>query len=247
LADSAILLRRGFYNIAIERLDEGRYTDAYEVFSLLGGFEDSEMYAAECYRYVSYQEGARLFQSGEHAKAREIFAELGDFRDSADMLEACDNYIRYNRALELYAEEKYGQAHAIFAELGNFEDSAERMAKCVRPAPQNGIVEKGPAYVGGQAEFAIHNNKSKDMCFGIRDADGGDWGLIYVRAGEKAIVKIPPGEYSMSAGIGDNWFGAIDLFGLQTVDGVQYVETTLVDGRPSFAVPAAGYDYYTSF
>lgn len=80
--DSAQLITRCKYWIAIEAMEYGRYDSAMEQFQALNGYEDSAERITEC----KYQLAIAAFDSEEYASAEALFLEIPDYQQVPEYL-----------------------------------------------------------------------------------------------------------------------------------------------------------------
>ena len=71
------------YAQAKELLEAGSYEKAYEAFTALAGYKDSDELAAE----AGYQAAKALMEAGEYARALAIFDALDGYKDAAELAE----------------------------------------------------------------------------------------------------------------------------------------------------------------
>lgn len=122
LLTSFVFIPAGLYSNAGSLFADGRYDEAYEIYSGLGGFRDSADKAAECI----YMKADAAFQKGSYDEAKELFKLAGSFSDSETMVKKCD----HQKAVKLQADGEYAKAKAIFKELAGFLDSDDRARDC---------------------------------------------------------------------------------------------------------------------
>ena len=84
-----IIIPNGKYGDAMELLEAGKNTEAYEAFIDLGGYKDSKEQA----NAAKYNEAVSLKESGEIVQSYEMLTSLGNYKDSAEQAEMIKNEI----------------------------------------------------------------------------------------------------------------------------------------------------------
>lgn len=122
--DSAALALNARYNEAQAYFQSSDYEAAYDVFSSLGDYLNSERRAEES----RYRMGIALESTGEYGEAEPIFRELGDYRDAADHL----RQVSYSIAVSLLNEGNFAAARERFTALAaeEYADSKTRILAC---------------------------------------------------------------------------------------------------------------------
>lgn len=107
------------YKKATALYEEGKYSEAAEMFTALGDYEDSAEMALTC----RYELAGELFDDGSYEEAAAIYEDLGDYKSSERQLNACI----YQQAEALFAAGSYEEAIEIYESLGNYEDCASKI------------------------------------------------------------------------------------------------------------------------
>ncbi len=113
------------YQNANKSLDNKAFDEAYEIFTGLGTFSDSEARATD----TLYQKGLYLIESEEFITAAETFERIPEYEDSFAKAYYCRNEAAYRAADELLSAGKYLDAADAFLALGNYADSKEKVLK----------------------------------------------------------------------------------------------------------------------
>ena len=80
------------YNTAVEKLNNGEYVAAREIFLTLSGYKDSSAQAAICLEKKmeeDYTAAMECLHAGEYQAAGEIFKTLGQYKDAPAQLDIC--------------------------------------------------------------------------------------------------------------------------------------------------------------
>ncbi len=113
------------YLNANKELNAKSFDKAYEIFTGLGTFSDSEARATD----TLYQKGLYLIESEEFIAAAETFERIPEYEDSFAKAYYCRNEAAYRAADELLSAGKYLDAADAFLALGNYADSKEKVLK----------------------------------------------------------------------------------------------------------------------
>ena len=110
------------YQIGVDRLENGAYTEAISQFELLGDYKEASELILEAENGIEYDRAAALAEQGEYLSAREIYEELGDYRDCRELV----NEMSYRQADAWAQQEDWSHAMGLFRKLGSYRDSEER-------------------------------------------------------------------------------------------------------------------------
>lgn len=130
-----LMALRDVYENAQEHFTNADYENAYDLFVLLGDFEDSSEKAkiAEEAWQASVYEQATALQSDDPNHAYILFLFLGDYKDSADITDELQAVITdlkvYNAANALEKNGEYAQAKLGFEAIVTYSNSQDRVAK----------------------------------------------------------------------------------------------------------------------
>ncbi|MBE6765481.1 MAG: hypothetical protein E7546_06355 [Ruminococcaceae bacterium] len=114
----AQVINRCRYDIASAMYNDGRFTDAREIFESLGDYSSSADMVLSC----RYGEAGDLMAKGKYEDASQAFYRLGEFEDSPEKYSEC----RYAIAEQtLDSGDDYG-AIRIFSEIKDYSDSYDR-------------------------------------------------------------------------------------------------------------------------
>ena len=112
------------YSRACSLLDEGMYEPSRELFSALGGWQDSANLAAYCEASLLEAEGANL-------SAADRFSAIPSTLDAAERAERNREQV-YQRALALSAEDEHEAAISLFSALGSYRDAEAQATERAR-------------------------------------------------------------------------------------------------------------------
>ena len=177
------------YKSAESAMEEKSFDEAYEGFTALKGFSDSEEKAVE----ALYQKAVWLRESGSLAEAADAFERVGDYQDSAEQAVRCRNEDAYLKAKALLAGGEYEEAARAFTQLGGYADSADLALEAI--------------YELGRAQMAEGAYDEASQTFvGLGDyADSAD--LTVRSIYEKGVSLFQAGEYreayKVFEGLGD--------------------------------------------
>ena len=101
------------YKKAQEYLYDGLYTEASEIFSELGDYEDAPRLLLES----RYEEANRLLRDQRYQQAMDAFQALGEYRDSAEKILDC----YFGLGEDAYGQENYEEAVDYYLQAGQSE------------------------------------------------------------------------------------------------------------------------------
>lgn len=107
-------------------LSSSDYENGYYVFSELGTYNDSYVYAKYC-------EGQMLIKKKEYDEAKECFELLLDYQDKFTEAISIQDFIykcSYLKAIDLYNNSEYEEAKRIFKSIYKYEDATTYYYKC---------------------------------------------------------------------------------------------------------------------
>ena len=119
------------YDAAQALFEAGQYQEAYEAFTALEEYADSQKRAAESQKKekaARYKEAVALYEDERYDEAKAIFDSLGKYKKSASLADECEwrgNRLRYIQAEELLDAGDYQAALEMFEALGKFRKSQE--------------------------------------------------------------------------------------------------------------------------
>lgn len=108
--------RQKDYELAQTLYTAGNYKAAREIFSSLGGYEDSAKMVTAC----GYGMAKDAYNAGELERAEAVFTALGDYGDSRALAQKC----RYEMAVQTFEAGEFSQARKQFEALEDYDDSA---------------------------------------------------------------------------------------------------------------------------
>ncbi len=111
------------YNSALELIESKNYTDAIEIFTELGAYEDSQEKIKEC----KYQNALLLIDAEEYSEAKALLEELKGYNtDIETKIQICD----YSIAKQYLEKGKYDKAEELFTALKDYGDSKDMIKEC---------------------------------------------------------------------------------------------------------------------
>lgn len=111
------------YESAIKLVEEKNYTEAIEIFTSLGEYEDSQKQIEEC----KYQNALLLIEAEDFTAAKTALEELKGYNaDVETKIQLCD----YSIAKQTLEKGKYDDAAKLFEALKDYGDSAEMVKEC---------------------------------------------------------------------------------------------------------------------
>ncbi|MBQ6935970.1 MAG: hypothetical protein IJN49_05400 [Clostridia bacterium] len=111
------------YNSALELIENKNYTEAIEIFTDLGEYQDSQEKIKEC----KYQNALLLIDAENYTEAKAILGELNGYNsDIATKIQICD----YSIAKQYLEKGKYDKAKELFTALKDYGDSKEMIKEC---------------------------------------------------------------------------------------------------------------------
>ncbi len=111
------------YNSALELLENKNYTEAIEIFTELGEYQDSQEKIKEC----KYQNALLLIDAEDYTEAKALFEELKGYNsDIETKIQLCD----YSIAKYYLEKGKYDKAQELFTSLKDYGDSKDMIKEC---------------------------------------------------------------------------------------------------------------------
>ncbi len=111
------------YNSALELIENKNYTDAIEIFTELGAYEDSQEKIKEC----KYQNALLLIDAEDYTEAKALLEELKGYNtDIETKIQICD----YSIAKQYLEKGKYDKAQELFTALKDYGDSKDMIKEC---------------------------------------------------------------------------------------------------------------------
>lgn len=222
------------YKKAMGLYEAGSYSEACEIFTQLGDYEDSAEMVTAC-RYGLAMEA---YDSADYEQAGKLFAELGDYQNSADMVLEC----RYQTANSVFAAGEYNKALTIFAELGDYADSAEMACQCNYYLAEEAIADEDYLQARNYLEAA---RGWKDSVRLLKEVSGKAFMQYLQENGKLTYVNTEPG-YTVTVTAADDVTVILDYVFDSRSESVymnQYVTTKLVLGEAKAAVSGTGATY----
>ncbi len=202
------------YAAAIAAFEAKDYGTALPAFKLLGTYQDAQEHVKECENAIAYEEAAALKQAGDYTQAAAQFLALADasYLDSLEMGKEC----LYKDAEAAYEQGAFYQAYKKFSdsELAEYSDSAARAAACVQEHPKTGILFQHEDYKKSQCTIKFEPSKDGNVTLiKIYTPENLLIGVLFIREGATAQIKVPAGKYIVKTAYGKQWFGEEDMFG----------------------------------
>ncbi len=111
------------YSSALELIDEKNYTEAIEILTELGEYEDSQEKIKEC----KYQNALLLIDAENYTDAKALLGELTGYNtDIETKIQICD----YSIAKQYLEKGKYDKAQELFTALKDYGDSKDMVKEC---------------------------------------------------------------------------------------------------------------------
>ena len=111
------------YNSALELIESKNYTEAIEILTELGAYEDSQEKIKEC----KYQNALLLIDAEEYSEAKALLEELKGYNaDIETKIQICD----YSIAKQYLEKGKYDKAEELFTALKDYGDSKDMIKEC---------------------------------------------------------------------------------------------------------------------
>lgn len=222
------------YKKAMGLYEAGSYSEACEIFTQLGDYENAPEMVTAC-RYALAMEA---YDSADYDQAGKLFAELGDYQNSADMVREC----RYQAAKTVFTAGEYDKALAIFTELGDYADSAEMVCQCNYYLAEEAIAEEDYLQARNYLEAA---QGWKDSVRLLKEVSGKAFMQYLQENGKLTYVNTDPG-YTVTVSSADDMTVILDYVFDSRSESVhmdQYVTTKLVLGEAKAAVSGSGTTY----
>lgn len=129
--------------------------------------------------------------------------------------EAADEALRYYAAADAFRDGRYYTAFQGYSDLSQYRLSEEYAAACAQPWPENGEIERNKAFASKKCSLTVEATLEEGMasCVRIRSADGQDVSALFINTSGAITVKLPEGDYTVTVGTGDTWFGEREAFG----------------------------------
>lgn len=146
------------YDEAQALYEAGEYQQAYEIFTELNDYSDSQKRAKDSLnreKAARYKEANALYSDERYDEAKAIFDSLGNYKKSASLASECEwrgNRLRYMQAQALFDAGDYQAALEQFEALGKFRESREYAKKAREAlAAQEQARREQESYEQGQA------------------------------------------------------------------------------------------------
>lgn len=82
------------YSRAQRLYDNGKYSEAYKIYSGLGDYRDSEKLAGDAKTRATYSEAEELFKAEDYEKASEMYGQIPEYEDSAEKKEQSEHLLK---------------------------------------------------------------------------------------------------------------------------------------------------------
>ena len=215
------------YYIAEKMLGQRDFSDAAELFKVLGDYEDSEeKYIEACYLHAD-----ALYAEGEYELAMDAFAAVSGYSDSAERQKACV----YAMANEAFERDDYLKASSLFAGLGSYSDAQQRafdsaFALTGDEASASIIVSSGGLSAEAVEKAAMMSSLRSSLPLGRLAL--GSYHTVFLRTDGTV------------AAVGDNSHGQCDVSGWKNITQVCAGAKHSVALRADGSVAAAGDNSY---
>lgn len=121
IALGAVIYLEVSYSSANDLLESGNYDDAYNKFSSISFYRNSDDMKKEC----RYKKAEDLLSNKQYDQAKDIYSSLGAYLDSQDMVMECD----YQKANVFFNSKSYDEALAIYTSISTYKDSADKISR----------------------------------------------------------------------------------------------------------------------
>ena len=82
------------YSKAQRLYDNGKYSEAYKIYSELGDYRDSAKLAGDAKIRATYCEAEELFKNEDYEKAREMYGQILEYEDAAEKKELSEHLLK---------------------------------------------------------------------------------------------------------------------------------------------------------
>jgi len=181
------------YRKGVDHLEAGEYSQAAQVFSALGDYEDAPTQLLE----ARYGIADQWMAQGAYTEAAEAFAALEGYADATERVKAA----RYAAATQAMEQEELLAAAQAFAALDTYQDSKELSGKCYYTLATNARVAADYAlaqtYFESAGDYRDAALQAKRMIYshGHQAFMEGDYDLseqILAQLGEDEALYGPP-------------------------------------------------------
>lgn len=113
------------YKDAMDLYEAGQFAEAYDIFSALGDYADSQAMAAICKQKVDYAAAEEFFAAADFRSALPLYTSLEMYKDSPVKAIVC----QYEIGLDCIEAGAYEEALSWLEPLGSYEDCPELVLK----------------------------------------------------------------------------------------------------------------------
>ena len=85
------------YSRAQRLYDNGKYSEAYKIYSGLGDYRDSEKLAGDAKTRATYSEAEELFKAEDYEKASEMYGQIPEYEDAAEKKEQSQHLLKVKK------------------------------------------------------------------------------------------------------------------------------------------------------
>ncbi len=223
------------YNIAVELMDNSRYTEAIEAFEALGDYQDSPEKIREC----KYATAEALMLNEQYEDAISVFTALREYKDCPTKIKEC----KYAKAEALSAEGDLTHAAMMFGSASDYADARERSFALWDDIAQRDTISAGTYHTVGLKNdgTVIATEYTGDYYKGQCDVAG--WtNIIAVSAGDGHTVGLKADGTVVAAGEG-SW---CDVAGWTDIVAISAGDMHTVGLRSDGTVVAAGVGIYNN-
>lgn len=82
------------YSRAQRLYDNGKYSEAYKIYSGLGDYRDSAKFAGDANIRATYSEAEELFKNEDYEKASEMYGQILEYEDAAEKKELSEHLLK---------------------------------------------------------------------------------------------------------------------------------------------------------
>lgn len=170
-----VIIPNNIYKNGLSLYDNGKYSEAAEVFENLDNFKESEKMLSACNEELKkqkYSKAQDLFNNREYDMAIAEFEALGDYENSAEMIQIINQKIledKYSLAESQFNSQNYVEAVKLYTELDNYKDSKQKIEKIQNRLATDNVLYFG-TYNGIPIAWQVIKSDNNKMLLITKDA-----------------------------------------------------------------------------
>lgn len=170
-----VIIPNNIYKNGLSLYDNGKYSEAAEVFENLDNFKESEKMLSTCNEELKkqkYSKAQDLFNNREYDVAIAEFEALGDYENSAEMIQIINQKIledKYSLAESQFNSQNYVEAVKLYTELDNYKDSKQKIEKIQNRLATDNVLYFG-TYNGIPIAWQVIKSDNNKMLLITKDA-----------------------------------------------------------------------------